>query len=226
MAVNPQTVRSAEGPTLTEMQHSLVGFRATSTGRSDSRPMITAGLGIFWVANQELPVFDPHYLFGYLTLVLVVIHVVINWPVLVRFVRKRTSALAAEGHAFQPTIRWTSRVIGRGPALDWSTRPDAFETYPAEAMIALPRSRIAVTRATGRALDETRRAAPGSLGPAKVSLAELGTLLHLTQGISSVTGGPGARFYRSTLAGWRGRTRRVATATAGWMLGSQVGAVI
>jgi hypothetical protein len=28
---------------------------------------VTAGLGIFWVANQELPVFDLHYLFGYLT---------------------------------------------------------------------------------------------------------------------------------------------------------------
>ena len=31
----------------------------------------TAGLGIFWVARQELPVFDWHYLFGYVTLVLV-----------------------------------------------------------------------------------------------------------------------------------------------------------
>ena len=30
--------------------------------------LTTAGLGIFWVANQQLPVFDWHYLFGYATL--------------------------------------------------------------------------------------------------------------------------------------------------------------
>ena len=26
--------------------------------------LCTAGLGLFWVANQQLPVFDWHYLFG------------------------------------------------------------------------------------------------------------------------------------------------------------------
>ncbi|MHC4589815.1 MAG: hypothetical protein ACYTAQ_10890, partial [Planctomycetota bacterium] len=35
--------------------------------------LTTAGLGIFWVANQELPVFDLHYLFGYITLGLVLV---------------------------------------------------------------------------------------------------------------------------------------------------------
>ncbi|MBI4859923.1 MAG: hypothetical protein HY815_06625, partial [Candidatus Riflebacteria bacterium] len=32
--------------------------------------LATAGLGLFWVARQELPVFDWHYLVGYCTLVL------------------------------------------------------------------------------------------------------------------------------------------------------------
>ena len=38
----------------------------------------TAGLGIFWVANQQLPVFDWHYLFGYATLLLVALHLAFN----------------------------------------------------------------------------------------------------------------------------------------------------
>ena len=33
-----------------------------------------AGLGIFWVANQHLRVFDWHYLFGYATLLLLAVH--------------------------------------------------------------------------------------------------------------------------------------------------------
>src|SRR5690242_20236069 len=72
---------------------------------------ITAGLGIFWVANQELPVFDPHYLFGYLTLLLVVIHVVINGPLLARFVRKHSAALSADGRRWRPSVAWIARVL-------------------------------------------------------------------------------------------------------------------
>jgi len=40
--------------------------------------LATTGLGIFWVAKQELPAFDLHYLFGYITLLLVGIHVYLN----------------------------------------------------------------------------------------------------------------------------------------------------
>ncbi|MDQ2989182.1 MAG: hypothetical protein M3R60_08790, partial [Pseudomonadota bacterium] len=36
--------------------------------------LATASLGIFWVANQQLPVFDWHYLFGYCTVLLVSLH--------------------------------------------------------------------------------------------------------------------------------------------------------
>ncbi len=42
--------------------------------------LATAGLGLFWVANQQLPVFDWHYLFGYATLGLVVLHLAFNLP--------------------------------------------------------------------------------------------------------------------------------------------------
>lgn len=38
-----------------------------------------AGLGIFWVANQHLRVFDWHYLFGYATLLLLAVHLAFNW---------------------------------------------------------------------------------------------------------------------------------------------------
>ncbi|NUP06975.1 MAG: SagB/ThcOx family dehydrogenase [Polyangiaceae bacterium] len=48
----------------------------------------TAGLGVFWVANQQLPPFDLHYLCGYTTVVLVVAHLVFNWKTVVAYVRK------------------------------------------------------------------------------------------------------------------------------------------
>jgi SagB-type dehydrogenase family enzyme len=49
--------------------------------------LTTAGLGIFWVANQQLPVFDLHYLFGYATLLLVALHLGFNLPVAWRTLR-------------------------------------------------------------------------------------------------------------------------------------------
>ena len=55
----------------------------------------TAGLGIFWVANQQLPVFDWHYLFGYATLLLVALHLAFNLPVVVRYLAKQSSSTGA-----------------------------------------------------------------------------------------------------------------------------------
>lgn len=52
----------------------------------------TAGLGVFWVANQQLPVFDWHYLFGYATLLLALLHLGLNAPVLWRHFRPRGRA--------------------------------------------------------------------------------------------------------------------------------------
>jgi SagB-type dehydrogenase family enzyme len=45
---------------------------------------ITAGLGLFWVARQQLPVFEPHYLFGYAAVVLVTVHVAWNARIVLR----------------------------------------------------------------------------------------------------------------------------------------------
>ncbi|HKW83379.1 MAG TPA: SagB family peptide dehydrogenase, partial [Burkholderiaceae bacterium] len=55
----------------------------------------TASLGIFWVANQQLPVFDWHYLFGYGTVLLVSLHLVFNFPVVWRFLARRGKASAS-----------------------------------------------------------------------------------------------------------------------------------
>jgi SagB-type dehydrogenase family enzyme len=45
----------------------------------------TAALGIFWVANQQLPVFDWHYLFGYATVALLVLHLTFNLRMVWRY---------------------------------------------------------------------------------------------------------------------------------------------
>lgn len=60
--------------------------------------LTTAGLGIFWVANQQLPVFDWHYLFGYATVLLVALHLSFNLPVVLRWF-SRPKAPASGGAA-------------------------------------------------------------------------------------------------------------------------------
>lgn len=50
--------------------------------------LATAGLGIFWVANQQLPVFDWHYLFGYATVLLLLVHLVFNLRLLIDTLRR------------------------------------------------------------------------------------------------------------------------------------------
>lgn len=57
---------------------------------------ITAGLGIFWVANQQLPVFDWHYLFGYATVLLVAVHLAFNLRMVLAFFRRRVKPGAGE----------------------------------------------------------------------------------------------------------------------------------
>lgn len=74
---------------------------------------VTSGLGIFWVANQQLPVFDLHYLFGYATVLLVAAHVLINWRLVWGYFtkpspRKRAEAAAAvvAADGSSPAGRW------------------------------------------------------------------------------------------------------------------------
>jgi SagB-type dehydrogenase family enzyme len=58
----------------------------------------TAGLGIFWVANQQLPVFDWHYLFGYATVLTLVVHLGFNLRVVWQHLRRmRGAAVPAAG---------------------------------------------------------------------------------------------------------------------------------
>lgn len=55
----------------------------------------TAGLGIFWVANQHLPVFDWHYVFGYATLLLLAVHLAFNFRALWAHLRRLPPATRA-----------------------------------------------------------------------------------------------------------------------------------
>lgn len=57
--------------------------------------LTTASLGLFWVANQQLPVFDWHYLFGYTTLLLVSVHLIFNLPVVLSWLRRKPPKQAA-----------------------------------------------------------------------------------------------------------------------------------
>ena len=61
--------------------------------------LTTAGLGIFWVANQQLPVFDWHYLFGYGTVLLVALHLAFNFRSVWAHLRSRGALPAATSNA-------------------------------------------------------------------------------------------------------------------------------
>lgn len=50
--------------------------------------LAVVGTGIFWVAAQELPVFDWHYLPGYLLLLLTLAHVAFHWRTILGFLRR------------------------------------------------------------------------------------------------------------------------------------------
>ena len=63
--------------------------------------LATASLGIFWVANQQLPVFDWHYLFGYATVALVLLHLAFNARIVVAHFSRRRDAPPA-----QPDRAW------------------------------------------------------------------------------------------------------------------------
>jgi len=65
----------------------------------------TAGLGIFWVANQQLPVFDWHYLFGYATLLLVALHLGFNGRIVWRYFTRPRAASPPRATADRPPRR-------------------------------------------------------------------------------------------------------------------------
>ena len=65
----------------------------------------TAGLGLFWVANQQLPVFDWHYLFGYATLLLLGLHLALNFRVVWQHLRRRRVMPQGDAAAAATTAR-------------------------------------------------------------------------------------------------------------------------
>ncbi|VVC75381.1 hypothetical protein AQUSIP_06710 [Aquicella siphonis] len=69
--------------------------------------LITAGLGLFWVARMDLPAFDLHYLFGYCLLFLVGVHLWFQLPLVLAWLRKNSpSILVDETHSqWKPLVR-------------------------------------------------------------------------------------------------------------------------
>lgn len=78
--------------------------------------LATFGLGLFWVSKQELPVFDLHYTFGYVTVLLVVAHVIYNWKSIALFFRRRAPRPLLEPgeKRFRPVVRLCSWSLGLG----------------------------------------------------------------------------------------------------------------
>lgn len=66
--------------------------------------LITAGLGIFWVANQHLPVFDWHYVFGYVMLVLLAVHLGFNFRAMWTSLRRSPPPPAPTPGARRPLV--------------------------------------------------------------------------------------------------------------------------
>ncbi|NML61938.1 SagB/ThcOx family dehydrogenase [Massilia sp. RP-1-19] len=93
--------------------------------------LATAGLGIFWVANQQLPVFDWHYLFGYATLALMSVHLVFNLPIVLRwFARKQPKPQPAKPGGPRLVLQATALAAAFGVAYFVGTR-QAGDALPA-----------------------------------------------------------------------------------------------
>jgi SagB-type dehydrogenase family enzyme len=114
--------------------------------------LTTASLGLFWVANQQLPVFDWHYLFGYATLLLVALHLVFNLPLVLHWLRqprakpafpeRQRSRRLALGKPLALAIALAlaffigTRQGGGEPALQWrDTAPAGATTGATDAVI-------------------------------------------------------------------------------------------
>jgi len=72
--------------------------------------LTSVGTGIFWVAAQELPIFDWHYLPGYILLLLGLAHVVLHWKSVAIFLQKRAPAplVKPDGTGFRGWIKLLS----------------------------------------------------------------------------------------------------------------------
>ncbi len=78
--------------------------------------LITAGLGLFWVANQHLPVFDWHYVFGYALLLLVVVHLGFNLRQVLFHLRRKPMTAAPPGRAGRRPVLGAFGLLSLGAA--------------------------------------------------------------------------------------------------------------
>jgi SagB-type dehydrogenase family enzyme len=185
--------------------------------------LATAGLGIFWVANQQLPVFDWHYLFGYATLLLVSLHLVFNLPIVARWLgARKTSAggasLVAKGAALALALAAAFTIgtrqagsempagaaqddpIARYHAFSSESRASVFRRAPGVAWGNAPPAFKAYPDAPHITLE---KGGPGAMtlahllaAPApqtRFTLAALGRVLHLSSGITLRRGGHALR---------------------------------
>ncbi|KTD10980.1 putative nitroreductase [Legionella gratiana] len=69
--------------------------------------LITAGLGLFWVARMDLPAFDLHYLFGYCLLFLVAVHLWFQFPLVLMWLKKNSPSVFLDetGTQWKPSVR-------------------------------------------------------------------------------------------------------------------------
>jgi len=81
--------------------------------------LTTAGLGIFWVANQHLPVFDWHYLFGYATVLLLAIHLAFNLRVVWRWLIHRRQRVSAGVPVVAPSLQPELQRAALWPRRHW-----------------------------------------------------------------------------------------------------------
>jgi len=77
----------------------------------------TAGLGLFWVANQQLPVFDWHYLFGYATVLMVVVHLAFNGRIVWQHLRRAVLAARRGGGKAEARAESGAGAADRRPLL-------------------------------------------------------------------------------------------------------------
>jgi SagB-type dehydrogenase family enzyme len=85
--------------------------------------LLVVGTGIFWVAAQDLPVFDWHYLLGYILLLLTTLHVILHWRTVSTWLFDRRGRSAQTGqhgnrHALR-TIGWSLLLLVYGSAAFW-----------------------------------------------------------------------------------------------------------
>lgn len=90
--------------------------------------------------------------------------------------------------------RHTRRSVLTGGGLDLSRRPATFKLYPGQPSTPLPRQKLPLTMPTGQAV-EAHRLAPRGISSAAISLAQLSTLLHMTNGVTRRGSQPGGDLF-------------------------------